>query len=928
MKFFVCSLVVLLGISLFCENFYAQETQIVYLSGTGSDNRVDWDFYCTGGRNSGKWTTIPVPSCWETEGFGAYNYGYDKTEGRADEKGLYKYSFIVPSDWKGQKVNIVFEGSMTDTEVKINGKPAGPIHQGAFYKFKYDISDLLNYSGENILEVTVSKISSNESVNKAERNADYWIFGGIFRPVYLESLPQAHIERIALDANAQGVFTADIYLNGIKKRDEVFAQVFDADGQAVTDGIKILTSGNSKVTLSTHIANPNLWSTESPYLYKVVFKLLRKGEVIHQTRKNIGFRTIEVRKRDGIYLNGVKIKFKGVNRHSFYPQTGRTLSKKLIIEDVLLIKGMNMNAIRNSHYPADEYFYDVCDSLGIMVLDELGGWHDAYDTEVGSKLVREMMHKSMDHPCVVMWVNGNEGGHNRELLPLYNEIDIQKRPVLQAWEIFGGVDTQHYRDYDYGIGNHYQGHEVVMPTEFLHGMYDGGHGSGLEDFWKLMWDNPLSAGGFLWDFADEAVVRTDKNGELDSDGNHGADGILGPYREKEGSFYAIKEIWAPIFFEHKEITPAFDGTLNIENRYHFTNLKECKFRWELVQVPYPDNGSRKKSVTGDIGSPDIAPGKKGKLKFILPEEWQVYDFLYVTETDRQGMDIFTWSWPVSLPYNIAEKIVFKTGNEEFNTIENDSVLTIETKNLQIAFNKNSGLLCGIKNSNGIISLSNGPVLCEGETKLKKIVCHKENGNVMIESEFEKKSILKQCLWTIYPSGWIRLDITYSPEIERHDLMGINFDYPEELVEGIEWMGDGPYRVWKNRMRGNKLGFWSKDYNNTITGQSGYVYPEFKGYHSRMYWLKVLTKEQSFTVVCPDEDLFFRMYTPETPVDPYNTAPKFPSGNISFMHGITPMGTKSLQPFRMGPMSDQNIYYTYGGNRPLKMVLYFNFNTGQ
>ena len=156
-------------------------------------------------------------------------------------------------------------------------------------------------------------------------------------------------------------------------------------------------------------------------------------------------------------------------------------------------------------------------------------------------------------------------------------------------------------------------------------------------------------------------------------------------------------------------------------------------------------------------------------------------------------------------------------------------------------------------------------------------------------------------------------------------MGVNFSYPEELVKGIEWLGDGPYRVWKNRMKGNKLAVWEKAYNNTITGQSGYIYPEFKGFHSRMYWLKVISKEQSFAVVCPDQDVFFRMYTPETPFDPYNTAPKFPSGDISFLHGITPMGTKCLQTYRMGPMSAQNIYYSYGGARPKTMVLYFYFS---
>src|SRR5207249_9787450 len=135
---FICSI-------FFSTSLLAQNTEIKYLSGTGSDNTVQWQFYCTNGMNAGKWTTIPVPSCWELQGFGKYNYGLDKDSVRGKEKGLYKYSFNIPSSWKGKKINIVFEGSMTDTEVKINGKSAGPTHRGAFYELKYDISALLNY---------------------------------------------------------------------------------------------------------------------------------------------------------------------------------------------------------------------------------------------------------------------------------------------------------------------------------------------------------------------------------------------------------------------------------------------------------------------------------------------------------------------------------------------------------------------------------------------------------------------------------------------------------------------------------------------------------------------------------------------------------------------------------------------------------------
>jgi beta-galactosidase/beta-glucuronidase len=186
----------------------AQETEVLYLSGLDKDRTVQWDFFCTNGRNSGKWTRIAVPSNWELQGFGSYLYGKTSI---ANEKGLYKYEFTVNKNWQSKKVYIVFEGSMTDTDVKINGKSAGPVHQGAFYRFKYDITDLLNFDGKNLLEVTVSKESSNESVNRAERLADYWVFGGIFRPVYLEAVPNQSIDRIAIYAKADCSFHMDVF---------------------------------------------------------------------------------------------------------------------------------------------------------------------------------------------------------------------------------------------------------------------------------------------------------------------------------------------------------------------------------------------------------------------------------------------------------------------------------------------------------------------------------------------------------------------------------------------------------------------------------------------------------------------------------------------------------------------------------------------
>ena len=208
---------ILLAITLFLSAFmYAADTEILYLSGTGLGNEKEWKFYCTEGNKSKKWSKIKVPSQWELQGFGEYTYGRWYKAGLKNpsmEQGFYEYSFTLPRNWKDKQVEIVFEGVMTDAEVKINGQSAGEMHQGGFYRFAYNITEKLKFSGKNKLEVKVSKHSADRLVNAAERRADWWLFGGIYRPVFLTAKPSNHIERIAVNAKANGEFSADIFTN-------------------------------------------------------------------------------------------------------------------------------------------------------------------------------------------------------------------------------------------------------------------------------------------------------------------------------------------------------------------------------------------------------------------------------------------------------------------------------------------------------------------------------------------------------------------------------------------------------------------------------------------------------------------------------------------------------------------------------------------
>lgn len=917
---------------------HAQCTEKLYLSGTGSDHTVDWEFFCTEGRNSGQWTTIAVPSNWELQGFGSYNYGHAKEAERGKESGLYKHYFEVPLSWKGKQVEIVFDGSMTDTEVRINGKQAGPVHQGSFYRFRHEISSLIEYGKNNLLEIRVDKHSADQSVNKAERDADFWIFGGIFRPVWLESKPEENIRRVAIDARADGTFRAQVYLTKIDKADELLVRVQSLEGARAGKNITArLHKGDPQVILEDYFEDINSWNPEQPNLYEAQFELRRGGKIIHRYTERFGFRTVEVRKRDGIYVNGVKIKIKGVNRHTFWPTTGRASSKARSIDDVLTIKSMNMNGVRMAHYPPDAHFLDACDSLGLFVLNELAGWHDAYDTEVGSRLVEEMIFRDVNHPSIILWNNGNEGGHNYELLPLFRQFDIQQREVIHPWLTFNGISTEHYRGYDYGMGTFWHGREITLPTEFLHGMYDGGHGSGLDDYWELIWKTPVAAGGFLWDFADQGVVRTDRDGELDTYHAKGADGILGPYHEKEGSYFAIREIWSPVQFEMRNLTPEFDGKLYLENRYLYTNLSACTFNWKLVKLPLPGHSTKEEEQKGSCTAPDLEPGQKGYISPELPPDWLTYDVFYLTVTDPHGRELYTWSWPVSLPAGIVKKMRMVPGATGKLTMSgSDSTVLIEAGMVQYHIGTNDGLLKKVITGKREIPFTNGPVLSAGKAFFRSLDAIVTEDSLMLTASFEEESRMKEFTWTFYPSGWLKLDIAYLPE--AYDVpfhyMGVDFSYPETLVKGIRWMGKGPYRVWKNRTRGVELGIHQKAYNTTMTGIPSHSYPEFKGYHSNLYWAEIESVDQSFIVASASEDVFLRLFTPDQPddIDP-RLAPPFPSGDISFMQGIPAMGSKTNDSRNMGPSGRKNVYFDFGpydhwSLRCKRMTLFFNFTIAE
>lgn len=940
----------------------AAETQTQYLSGLGKDDPVKWEFICDKGQNANKWSTIGVPSNWELQGFGIYTYGrVTPAGGWPRVHGIYKRMFTTPATWRDKAVFVDFEGVMTDTRVAINGRSAGPLHQGGYYAFKYDITGLLKPPGQsNEIQVDVDDESANESVNHAERRGDYWNYGGIFRPVYLEAVPKTFIDRLAINATAQGTLDVDVALSDLRAAGRgssaasLQMRVLDLSGKPARDPVTVKdVSLDKEAHLAGKIVNPRLWSAETPNLYQLEVQLRLGNTVVHTVHQKFGFRTIELRPGQGLFINGNRVFLKGFARHSFWPDSGRTLSEQISRDDINLVKEMNGNAVRSSHYPPDRHFLDACDELGLYVLDELNGWQAHYDTDIGRKLVKAMVEHDVNHPSILFWDNGNEGGFNLDLDGDYAKYDPQKRTVLHPWAAYppGIADTKHYPTYD-GLRQRLAADPVFFPTEMLHGLYDGGAGAGMQDYWDAILKSKAGAGGFVWAFLDEDVKRVDKGGILDSEGNMAPDGIVGPYREREASFYTVRQLWSPILVSR---SGSGSHSYTVTNRYNFLNANRCTYEWQMIAFRQPsdaDSGSvvlasrtdhgrslasGTSAIWGDWGPPALGRGKK------------TADGTRLIIKDWTGRVIQTYVWPVEGLEGRYDQSKQPAGGATPAATDSGDILDATANGLSLQISNTTGLLVSASREGHSFSLNNGPrfvamapgrapvrgqtppppaPLMAANSRLTSLTHEMDGRDLTVSAAFDGP--MKSLTYRLRPNGWLCIDYVYTIT-GTQEYFGIAFDYPEADVRAMRFLGEGPAPVYQDRLAGGILDVWNRPYNNTMVGDPDdlkpgehFDYPIFKGFYSGVRWLQLNTSEGTLTAIVDqhsDSPTYVQVFTPKTPPPELlgRVAVPFPTAGVSFLRAIPAIGNKFGEPQSMGPMGQPAIA---GGEYKGHISLYF------
>ncbi|MHA6482057.1 beta-galactosidase, LacZ type [Paenibacillus sp. strain BS8-2] len=498
------------------------------------------------------WGDIMVPGHIQTQGYGQMQYvntmypwdGHEALRPPFISKednpvGSYVKLFDLPADMAGQPLRISFQGVETAFYVWLNGEFVG-YSEDSFTPSEFDLTAYVR-QGENKLAVEVFQRSTGSWLE----DQDFWRFSGIFREVYLYTVPAIHVYdldvRAELDESlTQGSLRAGLKLGEYSQQGaKAVMNLYDADGEVVASSEVMIGDGATAV-LETELSNPLLWSAEVPYLYELIVEIQdAEGGLIEAIPSRVGFRRFEMKDKI-MTINGKRIVFKGVNRHEFNPRTGRAITKEDMLWDIQTIKRNNMNAVRTSHYPNQSYWYELCDLYGVYVIDEMnlethGSWQKMGAVEPSwnvpgslpewQDIVMDraisMYERDKNHPSIVIWSLGNESYVGDVLVNVaryFRSVDsgrlVHYEGVFydRAFSEASDMESRMYAK-PADIANYLDNNpdKPYISCEYMHAM--GNSLGGMSLYTDLERKYPMYQGGFIWDYIDQSVYKKDRYGK-------------------------------------------------------------------------------------------------------------------------------------------------------------------------------------------------------------------------------------------------------------------------------------------------------------------------------------------------------------------------------------------------------------------------------
>lgn len=863
------------------------------------------DFYSLKYDDS-QWTDFPVPGILELNGYGDAIYsnnGYPWrtqfrpeppfVEERNNYTGSYRKMVTVPADWKGERIYLHVGSATSNLMVWVNGKFVG-YSEDSKVSAEFDLTKYLTPGKENLIAMQVMRWCDGSYLE----DQDFWRFTGIAREVYLYARPQAHIADLFITPDLVNNYqdgTLEVKLNAVGAKGEtVMFSLKDKEGKEVA-AQTAKVGGNGEVKVNFDIKNPLKWTAETPNLYTLYTTLMDGKQVAEVVPQRVGFRKVEI-KNAQVLVNGQPVLFKGANRHELDPVTGYVVSMDRMLEDIRVMKELNINAVRTCHYPNDPRWYELCDIYGIYMVAEAN--IESHGMGYGDKtLAKEPTYEKAhlernesnikiykNHPSIIFWSVGNEAGYGPNFEKAYDLVKAYdpSRPCQyeQAGQN-GKTDIFCPMYYDYGGCDKYSQGDNPRPLiqcEYAHAM--GNSMGGFKEYWDMVRKYPKYQGGFIWDFVDQGLRVKNKQGKTiyayggdfgrypTSDHNFNCNGIINPDRKPNPHANEVRYYYQNIWATAKDLKA---GEVEVYNENFFKSLDDVELQWTLESegkvlangrnaLDIPAQQKRVVKLDGYSLPADVKGEVVLNLDFVLKKAEPMLDAGYAVAREQFVVNPYTFPTMESV-------LAVTSGKYDTRKVEKEEKVawvTLSAGNTSVTFNHWNGWIDYL-DVDGKPMLEEGYVITpdfwraptdndHGAGTQRKLHAWK-NPEMKMKSfkVVENEGKAEKGVEVVYdmPSVEATLTMTYTltpaGELVVNEAMTVNKDAkhkPELMRYGMQlvmpkaynmltYYGKGPGENYIDRNNGDRLGV----YDAKVADQYwGYVRPQESGNKTEVrYW---------------------------------------------------------------------------------------------
>ena len=871
------------------------------------------------------WDNIAVPGNWQMQNFGKpiyINISYPFQRNRPsvtseppkdwyafdhrNPVGCYVTEFEVTPEMLDKNVTLSFEGVKSAMYVWVNGEKVG-YSQNSMSPAEFDITSFIR-QGKNRLAVEVYRWSDGSYLE----DQDMWRLSGIFRPVSLIVRPKVHIADFKVDSSLNEDFskasvkaTVSLCNTGNKKEKDATV-TFEIDGKKIKSApVDIMPGDTVDVCLDYNMEKPMLWSAETPDLYPYIISLNDKeGNLLQNYNWHLGVKKVET---DGeiFKINGKNVKLRGVNRHDHHPRTGRWVDDATIEHDIRMMKQANINFLRTSHYPDRPILYELCDRYGIYVMDEacqeshgygyaneeMGHdpeWKDAHVDRAVSLVSRDR-----NHPCVILWSLGNEGGIGPNIQAMYDTIVAMDSSRLPFYDCHPRYSALHDEGYPTPEMMRVNAREIsdkpYIAREYAHAM--GNSMGNLKEYWDVIYSDPSIAGAAIWDWVDQGIAKPIDGsplrpssslslgkdefwayggdfGDQPNDANFCINGLIGPDRVPNPHFYEVRQIYQPIWFER-------DGDwLTLVNHDSFTPLDAYDYRYEILTGGDKTAEGMLNLENNKIKIPDYAKDNSGV--------WlNVYACLKDSKLWAEKGHVVASDQFELAPYQSSKSS--SSGKTPKVTRKNGKIF-VKADDSEVTIDETGAIASWIKGGKEQLYAPLEPYFWKptndnqdknGYYKekmtiwedvaanriVKDIKTEKTDGSLVVKASMSLPvGADYDLVYIIDATGRINVAADYKPLSDTIPLMpkfGMRMRLPNEMSQ-VDYLGRGPWENYPDRKRGYYIGHYSMPLSEY---QHDYIKPQDNGNRCdvRYLSLKSYDGEKSIHIEANEEPLCIRAW---------------------------------------------------------------------